>query len=62
MIGHGAILTGNFSPFPKEDFHVDQQGQNTPIDQNLEIPTEQGAEGLADNLRILLNAAMLFER
>lgn len=39
-----------------------QQQQNTPFDQVLELLTEQGSDGLADALRILLNAAMLFER
>lgn len=39
-----------------------QQQQNTPIDQVLELLTEQGTEGLGEALRILLNAAMLFER
>lgn len=39
-----------------------QQQQHTPIEQVLELLTEQGTEGLAEALRILLNAAMLFER
>lgn len=39
-----------------------QQQQNTPIDQVLELLTEQGSDGLTEALRILLNAAMLFER
>lgn len=39
-----------------------QQQQNTPFDLVLELLTEQGSDGLADALRILLNAAMLFER
>lgn len=39
-----------------------QLKENTPIDQVLELLTEQGSDGLAEALRILLNAAMLFER
>lgn len=39
-----------------------QLKQNTPVDQVLELLTEQGTDGLAEALRILLNAAMLFER
>ena len=39
-----------------------QQRQNNPVDQVLELLSEQGTDGLADALRILLNAAMLFER
>ena len=39
-----------------------QLKQNTPVDQVLELLTEQGTEGLAEALRILLNAAMIFER
>ena len=39
-----------------------QQQQNTAIDQVLELLTEQGADGLAEAIRTLLNAAMLFER
>jgi transposase-like protein len=41
---------------------VAQQQQHTPIDDVLELLTEQGTEGLADAIGILLNAAMLFER
>jgi putative transposase len=41
---------------------VAQQQQNTAIDQVLKLLTEQGSDGLAEALRILLNAAMLFER
>jgi transposase-like protein len=41
---------------------VAQQQQNTTIEQVLELLTEQGTDGLAQALRILLNAAMLFER
>jgi transposase-like protein len=41
---------------------VAQQQQHTPIDQVLELLTEQGTDALAEALRILLNAAMLFER
>jgi len=41
---------------------VAQLKQNTPVDQVLELLTEQGSEGLAEAIRILLNAAMLFER
>jgi hypothetical protein len=40
---------------------VAQQQQHTPIDQVLELLTEQGADGLAEAIGILLNAAMLFE-
>lgn len=39
-----------------------EQHQNTTIDQVLELLTEQGTEGLTEAIRILLNAAMLFER
>lgn len=39
-----------------------QLKQNTSVDQVLELLTEQGTEGLAEAIRILLNAAMLFER
>ena len=39
-----------------------QQLQHNSIDQVLELLTEHGTEGFADALRILLNAAMLFER
>lgn len=39
-----------------------QPQQNTPIEQVLELLSKQGTEGLADAIRILLNAAMLFER
>lgn len=39
-----------------------QLKQDTPIDQVLELLTEQGSDGLAEAVRILLNAAMLFER
>jgi transposase-like protein len=38
------------------------QQQNNPIKQVLELLTEQGSDALAEALRILLNAAMLFER
>jgi putative transposase len=41
---------------------VAQQQQNTPIEQVLELLTEQGTNGLTEAIRILLNAAMLFER
>jgi transposase-like protein len=41
---------------------VAQQQQNTPIDQVLELLTEQGTDGLAEAIRLLLNAAMLFEQ
>jgi putative transposase len=41
---------------------VAQQQQHTPVDQVLELLTEQGTDGLAEALRILLNAAILFER
>jgi transposase-like protein len=39
-----------------------QLQQNTAIDQVLELLTEQGTDGLAQALRILLNAAMIIER
>lgn len=39
-----------------------QQLQHNSIDQVLELLTNHGTEGFADALRILLNAAMLFER
>jgi transposase-like protein len=41
---------------------VAQLKQNTSIEQVLELLTEQGTDGLAEALRILLDAAMLFER
>jgi putative transposase len=41
---------------------VAQQLQHTSIDQVLELLTDQGTQGLAEAIRILLNAAMLFER
>ena len=39
-----------------------QQPQPTPIEQVLELLTEQGSDGLLEAARILLDAAMLFER
>ena len=39
-----------------------QQSQHTPIEQVLELLTEQGTDGLLEAARILLDAAMLFER
>ena len=39
-----------------------QQLHHNSIDQVLELLTEHGSDGFADALRILLNAAMLFER
>ena len=39
-----------------------QPQQHTPLEQVLELLSEQGTEGLAEAIRILLNAAMLFER
>src|SRR6201995_1581287 len=39
-----------------------QQSQHNSIDQVLELLTEHGSDGFADAFRILLNAAMLFER
>jgi putative transposase len=39
-----------------------QQPEHTTIDSVLELLTEQGTDGMAQALRILLNAAMLFER
>jgi putative transposase len=41
---------------------VAQQPQHTPIEQVLELLTEQGTDGLLEAARILLDAAMLFER
>jgi len=41
---------------------VAQQSQHTPIEQVLELLSEQGSDGLLEALRILFNAAMLFER
>jgi transposase-like protein len=38
------------------------QHQHNSVDQVLELLTEQGADALAEALRILLNAAVLFER
>ena len=39
-----------------------QQSQHTPVEQVLELLNEQGTDGLLEAFRILLNAAMLFER
>lgn len=39
-----------------------QQQQHTPIEQVLELLNEQGSDGFLEAIRILLNAAMLFER
>jgi putative transposase len=39
-----------------------QQQKHNPIEQVLELLTEQGTDGLTEALRLLLNAAMLFER
>ena len=39
-----------------------QPQQHTPIEQVLELLTEQGTDGLLEAARILLDAAMLFER
>jgi putative transposase len=41
---------------------VAQQQQHTPIEQVWELLTEQGSDGLLEAARILLDAAMLFER
>jgi transposase-like protein len=41
---------------------VAQQPQHTPIEQVLELLNEQGSDGFLAALRILLNAAMVFER
>jgi putative transposase len=41
---------------------VAQPQQHTPIEQVLELLNEQGTEGFIEAMRILLNAAMLFER
>ena len=39
-----------------------QPQQHTPIEQVLELLTEQGSDGFLEAIRILLDAAMLFER
>ena len=39
-----------------------QPSQHTPIERVLELLTEQGSDGLLEAARILLDAAMLFER
>ena len=39
-----------------------QSQQHTPIEQVLELLSEQGTDGLLEAVRILLDAAMLFER
>ena len=39
-----------------------QLPQHTPIDQVLELLSEQGSDGFLEAMRILLDAAMLFER
>lgn len=39
-----------------------QPQQHTPIDQVLELLSEQGSDGFLEAIGILLNAAMLFER
>jgi putative transposase len=62
MIGHGLSSRGTFHLSRRRIYPVAQQQQNTAIDQVLELLTEQGADGLAEAIRILLNAAMLFER
>jgi transposase-like protein len=62
MIGHGAILTGNFDLSRRRISPVAQHQQHTPIEQVLELLTEQGTDGLLEAARILLDAAMLFER
>jgi len=41
---------------------VAQQQQHTPIEQVLELLTEQGSDGFLEAMRILFDAAMLFER
>jgi len=41
---------------------VAQQTQHTPIEQALELLTEQGSDGFLEAMRILFNAALLFER
>jgi hypothetical protein len=41
---------------------VAQHPQHTPIEQVLELLNEQGSDGFLTEMRILLNAAMLFER
>ena len=62
MIGHGLSSRGTFHLSRRRIYPVAQQQQHTTFDQVLELLTEQGADGLAEALRILLNAAMLFER
>ena len=39
-----------------------QLQQHTPIEQVLELLAEQGTDGFLEAMRILLDAAMLFER
>lgn len=39
-----------------------QPQPHTPIEQVLELLTEQGSDGFAEALRLLLNLTMLFER
>lgn len=62
MSSHGAILTGNFDLSRRRISPVASQQQHTPIDQVLELLQEQGTDGLLEAARILLDAAMLFER
>jgi putative transposase len=62
MNGHGAILTGTITCSRRRITPAAQQQQNTPVDQVLELLTQQGTDALAEALRILLNAAVLFER
>jgi hypothetical protein len=41
---------------------VAQPQQHTPLEQVLELLNEQGSDGFLEAMRILLHAAMLFER
>jgi len=41
---------------------VAQPEKHTPIEQVMELLTEQGSNGFLEAMRLLLNAAMVFER
>jgi hypothetical protein len=62
MIGHEAILTGNFNLSRRRISPVGQLKPNTPIDQVLELLTEQDSDGLAEAIGFLSDAAKLLER
>ncbi len=53
MIGHGTILTAIYQHSPRRISPVAQQLQHTPIEQVLELLTEQGSDGLLEAARIL---------